>query len=201
VIRRQRAAGRNCIFGDELIYLQNYEYWKRQTMIRPILTYPDPELKKKSAPVTVINEKVRELARDMAETMYAAPGVGLAAPQIGVHQRIIVIDVAGQDEPPALITAINPVIIHADGDAYEEEGCLSVPKYAANVRRHARVVVKGLNLDGEEVAWRADNLLAIAFQHEIDHLDGILFIDHISQLKRDIFRRKYRRNQEQESTD
>ncbi|MBP1728023.1 MAG: peptide deformylase [Deltaproteobacteria bacterium] len=170
-------------------------------MIRPILTYPDPELKKKSAPVTVINEKVRELARDMAETMYAAPGVGLAAPQIGAHQRIIVIDVAGQDEPPALITAINPVIIHADGDAYEEEGCLSVPKYAANVRRHARVVVKGLNLDGEEVTWRADNLLAIAFQHEIDHLDGILFIDHISQLKRDIFRRKYRRNQEQESTD
>jgi peptide deformylase len=170
-------------------------------MIRPILTYPDPELKKKSAPVTVINEKVRELARDMAETMYAAPGVGLAAPQIGAHQRIIVIDVAGQDEPPALITAINPVIIHADGDAYEEEGCLSVPKYAANVRRHARVVVKGLNLDGEEVTWRADNLLAIAFQHEIDHLDGILFIDHISQLKRDIFRRKYRRNQDQESTD
>ena len=170
-------------------------------MIRPILTYPDPELKKKSAPVTVINEKVRELARDMAETMYAAPGVGLAAPQIGAHQRIIVIDVAGQDDPPALITAINPVIIHADGDAYEEEGCLSVPKYAANVRRHARVVVKGLNLDGEEVTWRADNLLAIAFQHEIDHLDGILFIDHISQLKRDIFRRKYRRNQEQESTD
>ena len=170
-------------------------------MIRPILTYPDPELKKKSAPVTVINEKVRELARDMAETMYAAPGVGLAAPQIGAHQRIIVIDVAGQDEPPALITAINPVIIHADGDAYEEEGCLSVPKYAANVRRHARVVVKGLNLDGEEVTWRADNLLAIAFQHEIDHLDGILFIDHISQLKRDIFRRKYRRNQDQENTD
>ena len=113
-------------------------------MIRTILTYPDPELKKKSAPVTVINEKIRELARDMAETMYEAPGVGLAAPQIGVHQRIIVIDVAGQDEPPDLIIAINPVIIHAEGDAYEEEGCLSVPKYAANVRRHARVVVKGL---------------------------------------------------------
>jgi peptide deformylase len=170
-------------------------------MIRPILTYPDPELKKKSAPVTVINEKTRELARDMTETMYAAPGVGLAAPQIGVHQRIIVIDVAAQDDPPGLIIAINPVIIHADGDAYEEEGCLSVPKYAANVRRHARVVVRGLNLDGEEVTWRAEDLLAIAFQHEIDHLDGILFIDHISQLKRDIFRRKYRRNQEQEGAD
>lgn len=170
-------------------------------MIRPILTYPDPELKKKSAPVTVINEKTRELARDMVETMYAAPGVGLAAPQIGVHQRIIVIDVAGKDEPPALITAINPVIIHTEGEAYEEEGCLSVPQYAANVRRHAKVVVKGLNLDGEEVTWRADDLLAIAFQHEIDHLDGILFIDHISQLKRELFRRKYRRNQEQEAAD
>lgn len=170
-------------------------------MIRPILTYPDPELKKKSAPVTVINEKTIELAKDMADTMYDAPGVGLAAPQIGVHQRIIVIDVAGKDEPPALITAINPVIIHADGETYEEEGCLSVPKYAANVRRHARVVVKGLNLAGEEVTWRAEDLLAIAFQHEIDHLDGILFIDHISQLKRDIFRRKYRRSQDQESTD
>lgn len=170
-------------------------------MIRPILTYPDPELKKKSAPVTVINEHIIELAKDMAETMYDAPGVGLAAPQIGVHQRIIVIDIAGKDEPPALITAINPVIIHADGETYEEEGCLSVPKYAANVRRHARVVVKGLNLAGEEVTWRAEDLLAIAFQHEIDHLDGILFIDHISQLKREIFRRKYRRSQDQESTD
>jgi peptide deformylase len=170
-------------------------------MIRTILTYPDPELKKKSAPVTVINEKTRELAADMAETMYDAPGVGLAAPQIGVHQRIIVIDVAGKDEPPALITAINPVIIHAEGETFEEEGCLSVPKYAANVRRHAKVVVKGLDIDGEEMTWKAEGLLAVAFQHEIDHLDGILFIDHISQLKRDIFRRKYRRSLEQEGND
>ena len=163
-------------------------------MIRTILCYPDPELKKKSQPVAVINDKIRELVRDMADTMYDAPGVGLAAPQIGVHQRVIVIDVAGKDEKPDLIVAINPVIIHAEGETYEEEGCLSVPKYAANVRRHARVVVKGLNLEGEEVTWRAEDLLAIAFQHEIDHLDGILFIDHISQLKREIFRRKYRRS-------
>lgn len=170
-------------------------------MIRTILTYPDPELKKKSAPVTVITDKIRELARDMAETMYDAPGVGLAAPQIGIHQRVIVIDVAGKDEPPALITAINPVIIHAEGETFEEEGCLSVPKYAANVRRHAKVVVKGLDLIGEEVTWKAEGLLAVAFQHEIDHLDGILFIDHISQLKRDIFRRKYRRSLEQEGND
>ena len=170
-------------------------------MIRPILTYPDPELKKKSAAVTVISDKIRELAKDMADTMYDAPGIGLAAPQIGVHQRVIVIDIAGQDEPPALLTAINPIIIHAEGETYEEEGCLSVPKYAANVRRHAKVIVKGLNLDGEEVVWKAEGLLAVAFQHEIDHLDGILFVDHISQLKRDLFRRRYRKSLEQENVD
>lgn len=170
-------------------------------MIRTILTYPDPELKKKSAPVTVITESTRQLVQDMAETMYDAPGIGLAAPQIGVHQRVIVIDIAGSDEPPALIAAINPVIVHAEGELFEEEGCLSVPKYAANVRRHAKVVVKALDIDGKEMTWKADGLLAVAFQHEIDHLDGILFIDHISQLKRDIFRRKYRRSLEPEGTE
>jgi peptide deformylase len=162
-------------------------------MIRKILTFPDPELKKKSVPVTIINEKTRELLQDMAETMYAAPGVGLAAPQIGVHQRIMVIDVSVKDEMPELIVAINPFIVYADGESYEEEGCLSVPKYAANVRRHARVVVKAINLDGDEITYKAEGLLAIAFQHEIDHLDGILFIDHLSPLKKEMFRKKYRR--------
>ena len=183
------------------IYWINYERWFYSEMIRKILTYPDPELKKKSAPVTIINDKIKELARDMAETMYDAPGIGLAAPQIGVHQRVIVIDIAGSDEPPQLITAINPVIIHSEGETFEEEGCLSVPKYAANVRRHLKVVVKGLNLEGEETTWKAEGLLAVAFQHEIDHLDGVLFIDHISQLKRDLFRRRYRKSQEQENID
>ncbi len=166
-------------------------------MIRTILHFPDPELKKKSTPVTVINDATRALVQDMAETMYAAPGVGLAAPQIGVHQRIVVIDVSPKDEQPDLIVAINPVIIHADGESYEEEGCLSVPKYSANVRRHARVVVKALDLDGNEITYKADDLLAIAFQHEIDHLDGILFIDHLSPLKREIFRKRYRRSREE----
>jgi peptide deformylase len=166
-------------------------------MIQKILTYPDPELKKKSVAVTVINDKTRELVRDMAETMYDAPGVGLAAPQIGVHQRIVVIDISPKDAAPELIVAINPAIVHADGESYEEEGCLSVPQYAANVRRHARIVVNALNLEGEEVTYRADGLLAIAFQHELDHLDGVLFIDHISPLKREIFRRKYRRIQDE----
>lgn len=166
-------------------------------MIRTILTYPNPELKKKSVPITVINDSVRDLIRDMAETMYDAPGVGLAAPQIGVHQRVIVIDISGKDEPPDLIVAINPVIVHAEGEAYEEEGCLSVPKYAANVRRHARVIVKALDPDGAEKTWKAEELLAIAFQHEIDHLDGILFVDHLSVLKRELFQRKARKAAEE----
>jgi len=161
-------------------------------MIRKILVYPDPELKKKSAPVAIIDDKVRELARDMAETMYDAPGVGLAAPQVGVHQRVIVIDVSPKDEEPGLIVAINPEIVHAEGESYEEEGCLSVPRYGANVRRHAKVVVKALDLEGKEAVYRADGLLAIAFQHEIDHLNGTLFVDHLSPLKKDIFRKKYR---------
>lgn len=169
-------------------------------MIRTILTYPHPALKKKSAPVTIITDEIRTLAKDMAETMYDAPGVGLAAPQVGINQRLIVIDVSGRDEVPDLITAINPVIVHAEGEAYEEEGCLSVPKYAANVRRHASVVVKALDLEGHEKTWQADDLLAIAFQHEIDHLDGILFIDHLSPLKRDLFLRKFRKMNESEAS-
>ena len=162
-------------------------------MIRHILTWPDPELKKKSAPVVVINDKVRQLVTDMTETMYDAPGVGLAAPQLGVHQRVVIIDVSGKEEPPELIVAINPVIVHTEGESYEEEGGLSVIKYAANVRRHASVVVKALNLEGEEITHRTEGLLAVAFQHEIDHLDGILFVDHLSPLKREIFKRKQRR--------
>ena len=166
-------------------------------MIHSILTYPNPELKKKSAPVTIITDAIRELVADMAETMYEAPGIGLAAPQIGIHQRVVVIDISGKNDPPDLIVAINPAIIHAEGEAYEEEGCLSVPDYAANVRRHARVIVKALDLDGAERTWKVDDLLAIAFQHEIDHLDGILFVDHLSALKREIFQRKARKAAEE----
>jgi peptide deformylase len=170
-------------------------------MISTILTYPNPELKKKSAPVAVINDSLLQLVKNMAETMYDAPGVGLAAPQIGVHQRVIVIDVSAKDEQPELIVAINPVIVHAEGESYEEEGCLSVPGYAANVRRHTAVVVKGLDLDGNEKCWRAEDLLAIAFQHEIDHLDGVLFVDHLSPLKRDLFQRKLRKAAEEKRGD
>jgi len=163
------------------------------TMVRTILTYPNPILKKKAVPVAVINDTTRELVRDMAETMYDAQGVGLAAPQIGVSQRVIVIDVSQRDERPELIVCINPVFVHTEGESFEEEGCLSVPKYSANVHRHAKVVVKALDLDGEEVTYKAEGLLAIAFQHEIDHLEGILFVDHLSPLKREMFKKKYRR--------
>ena len=166
-------------------------------MIRTILTYPNPELKKKSALVTIISDSIRELVQDMTETMYDAPGIGLAAPQVGVHQRVIVIDLSAKNEPPDLIVAINPTIIHAEGETYEEEGCLSVPDYAANVRRHARVIVKALDLEGVERTWKAEDLLAIAFQHEIDHLEGILFVDHLSTLKRELFQRKARKAAEE----
>jgi peptide deformylase len=162
-------------------------------MILPILTFPDPRLKQKSAPVTILTDEVIQLAKDMAETMYDAPGVGLAAPQVGVLKRVIVIDVAGKKEPPQLITAINPVIMHAEGESYEEEGCLSVLDFSANVKRHERVVVKALTLEGQEQIWHADGLLAVAFQHEIDHLEGLLFIDRLSPLKRELFKKKARK--------
>ena len=165
-------------------------------MIRPILTFPDPLLKQKSAPVTIITDEIIQLAKDMAETMYDAPGVGLAAPQIGVLQRVIVIDVAAKNDAPQLITVINPVVIHGEGETFEEEGCLSVPDFSANVKRYERVVVKGLSLEGQERIWHADDLLAVAFQHEIDHLDGILFVDRLSPLKRDLFVKKSKKRSE-----
>lgn len=166
-------------------------------MILPILTFPDPLLKQKSVPVTIITDETIQLARDMAETMYDAPGVGLAAPQVGVLQRVIVIDIAAKNEPPQLITAINPIVIHGEGETYEEEGCLSVLDFSANVKRHEQVVVKGLSLEGQERIWHADGLLAVAFQHEIDHLDGILFVDRLSPLKRDLFVKKCKKRSTQ----
>ncbi len=162
-------------------------------MIHSIITFPDPILKQKSAPVHIITDEVIQLARDMAETMYDAPGVGLAAPQIGVLKRVIVIDIAGKNELPELITVINPVILNAEGEVYEEEGCLSVPDYSANVKRYAKVTAKGLTIDGKEQVWHADGLLAVAFQHEIDHLEGILFIDRLSPLKRELYIKKIKK--------
>lgn len=162
-------------------------------MIYPILTFPEPLLKKKSVPVAIITDDIRQLAKDMAETMYDARGVGLAAPQIGELQRIIVIDAAAKDEPSQLITVINPLIVHGEGESYEDEGCLSVPDFSANVKRYEKIVVKGISIDGQERVWHADGLLSIAFQHEIDHLDGTLFIDRLSPLKRELYIKKLKK--------
>jgi peptide deformylase len=163
-----------------------------------IYHYPDPVLQRPCEPIDTIDTGVRYLARDMAETMYAAPGVGLAAPQVGVSRRLIVLDCARKDEPPALITAINPEIVARDGACCEEEGCLSIPGYYTSVNRAARVTVTFLDLDGKPQRLDAEGLLAIAFQHEIDHLDGVLFVDRLSPLKKGIFRRKFKKMQAQQ---
>lgn len=158
-----------------------------------ITTYPEQVLRKKASLEKGIDQNLIDLSRDMAETMYAAPGVGLAAPQVGETRRLIVIDVAPKDGPRHLIKAVNPEIILRDGESFEEEGCLSVPEYYARVQRSSRVKVKYLDMDGNEVILDAAGLLAIAFQHEIDHLDGILFVDHLSPLKKSMFRKKYQK--------
>lgn len=160
--------------------------------------YPDPILSVKGEPVTTFDEELRQLAEDMAETMYAAPGIGLAAPQVGISRRLVVIDCAAKDQAPQLMVMVNPEIIAAEGDCCEEEGCLSVPDFYAVVARKSRVQVRYQDLDGAEQQVDADGLLAIACQHEIDHLNGILFIDHLSPLKRSMFRKKWQKLQERQ---
>jgi peptide deformylase len=161
--------------------------------ILSIRHYPDPVLKTACPPVAAVTEELRTLAADMAETMYAAPGVGLAAPQVGVSQRLVVIDCSPKDAPPDLITAFNPEIVAREGESFEEEGCLSVPEFYARVQRSAKVRVRFLDMEGKQQERDADGLLAVAFQHEIDHLDGVLFVDHLSPLKKGIFRKKYKK--------
>lgn len=158
-----------------------------------ILHYPEPVLKQAAEPVTRFDEALEALAADMAETMYAAPGVGLAAPQVGVSQRLVVIDCAAKDEQPRLLKIVNPEIVDRQGEVFEEEGCLSVPGYYAKVPRSEQVTVRFEDLEGKPVETEAEGLLAIAFQHELDHLDGILFIDHLSPLKKSMFRKKYKK--------
>ncbi len=157
----------------------------------PILTAPDPRLKKKSRPVGTVDEEVRRLMDDMLETMYAAPGIGLAAPQVGVLKRVIVLDVSDKDGPPAPHALADPEVVWvSDHDNTHEEGCLSVPEHYADVVRPAEVRVRYLDRENEIRELEADGVLATCVQHEIDHLDGILFIDHISALKRNMILRK-----------
>jgi len=147
----------------------------------PILHYPDPRLKKRAEPVTEVDESIRRLAADMAETMYAAPGIGLAATQVDVHKRVIVIDVT--EDRSGLTVLINPEILEKDGECVSEEGCLSVPGIYDKVTRAERVKVRALNLEGETVEFEAEGLLAVCIQHEIDHLDGKVFVEYLSPLK------------------
>lgn len=166
--------------------------------ILAIRHYPDPVLQQRAEPVAEIDDSIRTLAQDMAETMYAAPGVGLAAPQVGVGTRLIVLDCAPKGSPAELIVAVNPEIIERQGTSFEEEGCLSVPGYYTRIHRSAQVRVRYTDLAGQTVEREADGLLAIAFQHEIDHLEGLLFVDHLSSLKKGMFRKKYQKLQQQQ---
>ena len=158
-----------------------------------ILLYPDPILRAKAKEIEDIDERVVRLAEDMAETMYVAPGVGLAAPQVGVSERLIVVDVRYPEGEKELITLINPEILEVEGKVNWEEGCLSLPGIKEQVARAERVLVRGYDLNEKERQIEAEGLLAVALQHEIDHLDGILFIDRISRLKRGIIQRKIRK--------
>ena len=163
-------------------------------MIRPLVILPDPILRQRSRPVERVDDALRRFADDMLETMYDAPGIGLAAIQVGEPLRMLVIDLAKEDEPKAPQLFINPEIVATgDGTSVYEEGCLSIPDYYAEVERPDSVTVKYLDRDGNEQTVEADGLLATCLQHEIDHLNGVLFIDHISKLKRDMVMRKFRK--------
>src|ERR1051325_9981156 len=158
--------------------------------MREILKYPDSTLTRPSAPVKNITGTTVDLISDMLDTMYAAPGVGLAAPQIGSGERIIVLDVDHDNPGKQIYKLVNPVITRAEGEVIWEEGCLSVVDFTAEVRRAAQVEIVALDEHEKEVKIAAEGLLAVALQHEIDHLDGKLFIDRISRLKRDLYTRK-----------
>ena len=159
--------------------------------IRSILEVPDPRLKQVSGPVTAFDDDLRELVADMFETMYDAPGIGLAAPQVGELKRVVVLDIDREDTKTGPLFMANPEIIEAsDEDAIYEEGCLSVPEHYSEVARPEKVRVRYLDRDGKVQEMACEGLLATCVQHEIDHLDGILFIDHISSLKRNMILRK-----------
>ena len=157
----------------------------------PILCYPDPRLRTKAAPVARVDAKVARLIDDMFETMYAAPGIGLAATQVNVHKRVLVIDVSAERDAP--LAFVNPVIEEAEGQAEHEEGCLSVPGFYETVERASHIRVSALGQDGKPFTMTASELLAVCIQHECDHLDGKLFVDYLSNLKRQRIKAKLRK--------
>lgn len=159
-----------------------------------ILTYPDKRLRHTAAPVEIVDDDVQSIIADMAETMYNAPGMGLAAVQVGIDKRIIIYDISGPENEPKLEVLINPVIVESEGTQLSEsEGCLSVPEFRSDVKRFERVKVDALDRNGQPVQIETDGLYAIVLQHEIDHLDGVLFIDKISALKREMYKRKVKK--------
>ncbi|PTM97446.1 peptide deformylase [Mycoplana dimorpha] len=160
--------------------------------IKPLIILPDPILRQVSTPLGTVDDEARRLAEDMLETMYDAPGIGLAAIQIGVPRRMLVLDVSREGEEKTPLVFINPEIVSSsDTRSVYEEGCLSIPDYYAEVERPAEITVRYIDRDGKEQTLDADGLLATCLQHEIDHLNGVLFIDHISKLKRDMVIRKF----------
>jgi peptide deformylase len=164
-------------------------------MLRPLVRYGAPGLQQPAAPVATFDDDLARLIDDMVDTMYAAPGVGLAAPQVGEALRVCVIDLSVGKRGGELITLVNPVFVERDGVQLEEEGCLSVPGFTASVARPARAVVRGLDRDGRERVVEGTGLLARALQHELDHLDGRLFLDHLRGIQRDVIVRKIRKLQ------
>jgi len=169
--------------------------------VLPIITLPDPLLRKPSAPVARIDSDVRKLAADMLETMYAAPGVGLAAVQVGVPRRLIVLDTAKDEEPPQPLVLINPEIVALGSELRQhEEGCLSIPDVRIDIERPGALTVRYLDLDGKPQELAATGLLATAIQHEIDHLNGKLIIDFLSRLKRDIIVRRFKKQAKADAT-
>ena len=163
-----------------------------------ILEYPDPRLRKTAAPITAVDDALRQLADDMLETMYAAKGVGLAATQVDVHKRLIVLDVSEQRDQPLVL--INPELLMLEGSGPGEEGCLSLPGIYDKLSRATHIRVRALDRDGQPFEMDADGLLAVCIQHEIDHLEGKLFVDYLSELKRQMIRRRLEKERKQRST-
>ncbi len=162
-------------------------------MTRPVLTYPAPVLAKTAAEIETVTPEIRQLAEDMLETMYHKEGLGLAAPQVGESCRLIVVDVTGPEKREEPMVFVNPRIVEAQGQVESSEGCLSVMNYRSKVQRAERVRLQALNLDGQPVDMEVDGMLAICLQHELDHLDGVLFIDKISRLKRSLYEQKLKK--------
>jgi len=155
----------------------------------PILEYPDPRLRKRAERVTKVDDEVRELIANLLDTMYAAPGIGLAATQVDVHRRVLVVDISDQRNEPYCL--VNPEILSAEGQINSEEGCLSVPEFYEFVDRADRIRVAALDPNGAAIEFDAEGMLAVCIQHEIDHLDGKLFVDYLSQLKRQRLKKRY----------